>query len=155
MRYVSKKINLLVIILFVALSLTSCAIKLIPDYDSEISTQIDNVSKQTDKFYLSISEKTSEGDSAREYKNYIDEYIEIEVELISLLNKNKIRPLNKNSTKISEIALQIWQKYKNEHRQYNLISNADITLNRKYFSDLFYAMKVAENAKKVIQSDSN
>ena len=67
----------------------------------------------------------------------------------SLLNQNKIKPLNQNSTRIVEITLELWQKYKEEHRSDNTLSNGLIKLNRKTFSDLFYAMQVAEKGKEL------
>ena len=80
--------------------------------------------------------------------------MDIEVEINSLLNKNKVRPLNENSTRICEITLQLWQKYKEEHKTDNTLSDGLIKLNRQSFSDLFFAMQVAEEGKKIIDNQS-
>jgi len=69
-----------------------------------------------------------------------------------LLNKNKIRPLNENSTRICEITIQLWQKYKQEHKDDNTLSDGLIKLNNKTFSDIFYAMQVAEKGKELVNN---
>lgn len=76
----------------------------------------------------------------------------IEVELNSLLSKNRIRPLNENSTRIYEITIQLWMKYKAEHKKDNTLSDGLIKLNQETFSDLFYAMQVAEKGKEMVSN---
>ncbi|RIH63464.1 hypothetical protein D1164_19500 [Mariniphaga sediminis] len=129
--------------------LASCRVAFIPNYNATISKNIETTAKQVDKFYLTMLEKTTEEDGGRNYDKFTEEYVEIEVEINFILNQNKVRPLNKNSTRICEITLELWQKYKKEHKTDNTLSNGLIRLNRKSFSDLFYAMQVAEEGKKI------
>ena len=128
---------------------SSCKITFIPNYDSAIAAKIDETAMNVDKFYLSMLETSSADNEGRAYMKFVDQYVDLEVQITSLLNKNKVRPLNENSTRICEITLQLWQKYKDEHKTENTLSNGLIKLNRKTFSDLFYAMQVAEEAKKI------
>jgi hypothetical protein len=130
--------------------LFSCRVTLLPEYNAEISKNIENTAKLVDKFYLLMVETTSEENSGRSYDRFAEMYVEIEVEINSLLNKNKIKPLNENSTRICEITLELWQKYKEEHKTDNTLSNGLIKLNRKVFADLFFAMQVAEEGKKLV-----
>lgn len=130
----------------------SCRIALIPNYDENISKQIDNIARHVDKFYLEMLETTNKKNDGRAYDKFTESYINIEVELNSLLVQNKIRPLNENSIRICEITLQLWIKYKNEHKTDNTLSDGLIILNRKTFDDLFYAMQVAEAAKNIINN---
>lgn len=132
------------------LAVFSCRISLVPPHDALIMEQIDETAKAVDKFYLSMLETTSNSGGERAYEAFVEDYVNIEVELNSLLNKNKIRPLNQNSTRISEITLQLWLKYKTEHKEDNSLPDGMIELNRKTFADLFYAMQVAEKAKEII-----
>jgi len=127
----------------------SCKVVLLPSYDATISEQIDNTAKSVDRFYLSMLETTTAENDGRAFSKFADKYVEIEVELNSLLNKNKIRPLNKNSTRICEITHQLWVKYKEEHKAKNTLKDGLILLNRKKFSDLFYAMRVADEGIKM------
>lgn len=133
----------------------SCRVTLVPPYDAVIMEQIDETSKAVDKFYLIMLETTSNTGGERSYELFAEDYVNIEVELNSLLNKNKVRPLNENSTRICEITLQLWQKYKMEHKEDNSLPDGMIELNRQTFSDLFYAMQVAEKAKEIVTNPPN
>lgn len=147
----SKRILLSGIILS-ALTLNSCKVTFLPSYDANISEQIENTAKAVDKFYLSMLETTSPENEGRTFNKFSEQYVNIEVELNSLLNKNKIRPLNENSTRICEITIQLWIKYKEEHKKDNTLSNGLIKLNQKTFSDLFFAMQVAEKGKEIVNN---
>ena len=125
----------------------SCRVTYLPSYDAEISEKIYEVARQVDRFYLLMQEN-----SERNYRFYAEEYINIEAELNSLYLRNKVRPLNENSTRICEITLQLWQKYKDEHKTDKTVSDGLIKLNRKTFSDLFYAMQVAEKGKDMVSN---
>ncbi len=139
--------SLSVFILLILLS--GCRISLIPPYDEQLADQIESTAKEVDLFYLTIQETTKNENGARAYANFAERYAEIEAELNSLLYKNMIRPLNENSTRICKITVDLWKKYKNEHKEDNKISDGIIELNRKTFNDLFYAMQVAEKAKEI------
>jgi hypothetical protein len=142
-----------VALIFVSfLALNSCKVTFVPSYDSKISEQIDETSKSVDLFYLNMLETTSDKDTSREFDKFSEKYVELEVELNSLLNKNKVRPLNKSSTRICEITLQLWQKYKGIHKKDDKLTNGEIIYNRKIFNDLFYAMQVAEIGKKLAEN---
>lgn len=107
----------LLIVIFEVLLLCSCRVTFLPAYDAGISEQIDQVSKAVDKLYLSMLETTASENGGRTFEKFAAQYVDIEVEMNSLLNKNKIRPLNENSTRICEITLQLWIKYKQEHKK--------------------------------------
>lgn len=145
----SKRVLVSIFFLSV-IALNSCKVTLIPSYDADISKQIENVTKEVDKFYLSMLETTSASNNGRVFSHFAEQYVNIEVELNSLLNKNKIRPLNENSTRICEITVELWIKYKEEHKRDNTLSDGLIKLNRKTFSDLFFAMQVAEKGKEIV-----
>ncbi len=146
----SKRFLIAFVFAFTIVALNACKVVLLPSYSATISEQIDNTAKTIDKFYLSMLETTSVANDGRAFNKFADKYVEIEVELNSLLNKNKIRPLNKNSIRICEITLQLWQKYKQEHKDDNTLSDGLIKLNNKTFSDLLYAMQVAEKGKGLV-----
>ena len=147
----SKRILLSVVILSL-LALNACKVTFIPGYDAKIAEQIENTSKAVDKFYLSMLDTTSAEKGGRAFTKFSEQYVNIEVELNSLLNKNRIRPLNENSTRICEITIQLWMKYKAEHKKDNSLSDGLIKLNQKTFSDLFYAMQVAEKGKEMVSN---
>lgn len=141
--------------LIVALLLTvggGCKVTFVPNYDSGIAAQIDQVAKSIDKFYLTMLETTKNESNGRAFDKFAQEYVAIEVELNSLLNKNKVKPLNEHSVRICEITVSLWIKYKEEHKTDNELEDGLIKLNRKTFSDVLYAMQVAEQAKKIVSN---
>lgn len=144
-------ITIFVIILSMA-AIQACRVQFIPAYDAKIAEQIDVTSKAVDKFYLTMLATSTAENEGRAFTKFSEQYVDIEVELNSLLNKNKIRPLNENSTRICEITIQLWQKYKQEHKDDNTLSDGLIKLNNKTFSDLFYAMQVAEKGKALVNN---
>jgi hypothetical protein len=133
----------------------SCRVTLVPPHDAIIMEQIDVTAKAVDKFYLTILETSSNSAGGRAFMKFAEGYVDIEVELNSLLNKNRVRPLNENSTRICEITLELWKKYKDEHKEDNSLPDGMILLNRQTFADLFYAMQVAEKAKEMITNPPN
>ncbi len=143
-----KTLSFLTLVL-ISLSSLSCSVTLVPDYDPGIMQQIETTAKEIDRFYLTMLESTSEADGGREYWVFREQYINFEVELNSLLMKNKVKPLNEHSTRICEITLELWQKYKAEHQKDNTLSDGLIRLNRKTFDDLFFAMQSAEKGKQI------
>lgn len=144
----TKTLTFLTLVL-VSLSAVSCHIQMVADYDDGIMQQIETTAKEIDRFYLQMLEGTTEADGGRAYANFQKQYIDFEVELNSLLMKNKIKPLNESSTRICEITLELWRKYKTEHQKDNTLSNGIIRLNRKTFDDLFFAMQSAEKGKQI------
>ncbi len=147
----SKRILLSVVILSF-LALNACKVTFLQGYDAKIAEQIENTSKAVDKFYLSMLDTTSAEKGGRVFTKFSEQYVNIEVELNSLLSKNRIRPLNENSTRIYEITIQLWMKYKAEHKKDNTLSDGLIKLNQETFSDLFYAMQVAEKGKEMVSN---
>ncbi|MCO6146702.1 hypothetical protein [Flavobacterium sp. NRK1] len=131
-------------LLLISLSFISCKVQLVPPYDDGIVQQIETTAKEIDRFYLNMLESES-----RDYLLYQKDYINFEVELNSLLMKNKVKPLNEHSIRICEITLQLWRKYKEEHHKDDTLSDGLIKLNRKTFDDLFFAMLSAERGKQI------
>ncbi len=151
---INKKLFVLAVFAIIVFA-SGCRITLIPPYDEQLADQIETTAKEVDLFYLDIQETTSNENGERAYSNFAGQYAGIEAELNSLLYKNKIRPLNENSTRICEITLDLWKKYKNEHKEDNKISDGVIELNRLTFNDLFFAMQVAEKAKDIENNPPN
>jgi hypothetical protein len=141
--------RLLAILLLATFAMYGCRVTFVPEYDAELAADIKATAQQVDRFYLMMLETTSTDNDGRAFEHFAAQYVDIEVMLNSLLVQNKIKPLNENSTRIVEITLELWQKYKEEHRTDNTLSDGLIKLNRKTFSDLFYAMQVAEKGKEI------
>ena len=137
---------------FNLVALVSCKLFFLPAYNAQLSNKIDVTSKAVDTFYSSMLDSTSISNDGRAYSKFADQYLSIETDLNSLLTKNTNRPLNANSNRICQITLQLWVKYKEEHKKSNTLSDGIIKLNQKTFSDLFNAMQVAEKGKAILNS---
>ena len=127
----------------------ACKIILVSSYDDKIVEQIENLSKSIDKFYLTMLETTTETGGGRAYSNFAEQYIAIDIELQFLLNKNKARAKNEETVEICEKTIKLFEKYKNEHKKDNTISNADITLNLNSMRRILEPLLISEIAKKM------
>lgn len=133
-------------------SVVGCTVKFVDDYDSKTYEEILSVGKVVDKFYGDLLE-TPEAD--RQYKEYAGEYVEIETELRSLYIRNKSRPLNEESTKISESILDLWIKYKGRHKAKDTYTSGNAKLDRNRFGRLFVSAASAEVAKSLDPDDKD
>ena len=108
-----KKAKLLLLFISILL-VSSCAIKLVSDYDQDTVNKIVEISKMVDLFYLNLVENES---LERNYNKFAEDYKLIEVEIRALTLMNKMRPQNEDSIKNSVNLLTNWIEIKNEHRQ--------------------------------------
>lgn len=125
--------------------ITSCSVSLVPSYDKEITGEVNKLMKEIDIFYLSMQEMPPD---ERNYDLFVEKYIMIEADLHTMYLRNKVRPLNEESTENCLIALEKWRKYKARHKERNSLSDANIELQNMYMHDLLYYVLAAEQAKK-------
>ena len=69
----------------------SCKVQFIPNYSAELSNEINETAKKVDNFYLTMQDVPL---ADRQYDHFSTGYIDIEVDLNSLVTKNRVRPLN-------------------------------------------------------------
>lgn len=138
------------LIVIFAFALSGCPVKFVADYDSATFDQIIGIGKKVDRFYGDLLE-VPEGN--RQYVKYADKYVDIETDIRSLYIRNKARPLNDESTQISEIILNLWVKYKDAHKKNDGYSDGKAKLDRKRFTRLFISAANAEAAKKLSSDD--
>ena len=141
-----------VFLLFFSIALGACSVKFVSDYDSLSFEETLKVAKSIDKFYGDLLEKPP---AERAYAQFSSRYVELETDLRSLLIRNKARALNEESTQISEIILELWLKYKSNHKTTDAYSDGNATLDRHRFVRLFAAAANAERAKMLDPVDKN
>ena len=139
----SPRAALAAALLAASLGLGAC-VHLVADYDQATYEEILALAKKVDRFYGALLERP-EGE--RPYAQYSAQYVEIESDLGSLVMRNAVRPLNKESTKISENILALWRKYKARHRKDDGYKTAVASLDRGRFTQVFKAAASAEIAK--------
>lgn len=144
--------KLYLIFLFSLSVFIGCNVKLVSDYDQTTADELIRIAKEVDIFYGTMAELP---DTSREYSKFSKEYVEIESDIRSLVIRNKMRPLNEESIKISETILDEFVKYRKKHKEENLYKNTLITLHRNRLLRLFTAMSVAEQAKQINSEGEN
>ncbi len=127
--------------------ITSCKVSWVATYDYMVAQQIDVVAKKIDKFYLTLLETTQNENEQRVYSKFAEEYIDIEVELRNLLQKNNRRDKNQESIEINKRILNKWLEYKEIHKTENQLSNADIEANKMNFENMMNTFRIAEELK--------
>lgn len=121
-----------------------CTVKYVADYDETVEKEIVRISKEVNMFYSLLLE-SEEGE--RNYALHRHRYLEIEADLRTLVIQNSIRPLNEESTKQAEIALDLWLDDKNSHKDKGTLSDFIIKRHREQFHRVFIAMAKGEAAK--------
>lgn len=140
---VKKVIFYFLLILIFATNL-GCTVRYVAEYDATIKGEIVQVAKKVDLFWGQLLD-TPIGE--REYGKFKNKYNEIETDIRGLLMKNKIRPLNKESTKQSENALKLWLEDKAIHKDKDGFSDFEAKRHRKQFVRVFIAMAKGEEVK--------
>jgi hypothetical protein len=138
------------VLVIIALGFGGCAVKLVADYDSATFNEIITIDKKVDRFYGDLLELPA---GNRQYAKFSDKYVDIETDLRSLYIRNMARPLNEESSQISEIILNLWIKYKDTHKKKDGYPDGMAKLDRKRFTRLFISAANAEAAKKLSPDD--
>ncbi len=127
------------------LILGGCAIRLVSGYDQGSFDSILSTEREVDLFYGELLESPQ---SDRPYSKYASRYVRIETDLRVLVTRNQARPFNSESTQICTTMLDLWNKYRERHRQANAYPDGIAKLDRARFTRLFRSALKAEGAKK-------
>ena len=139
-----QKYNYWFILVLIVYTISGCRVQYVADYDDNIRNDIISIAEEIDMFYTLLLE-TPEAD--RTYESFKEDYLDIEVSLRSLLMKNKIRPLNEESTRQTELALELWLEDKEAHKEDDTVSDFIINQHRSQFQRIFIAMAIGESVK--------
>lgn len=131
-----------------AVVFSSCSVKLVADFDRETMDAILDAYTSFDMFYSALLISNN-----RSYEEFKDDYIKLEGELSRLILRNKIRPLNEESTGIAKIIKDLFIKYRIEHRENDNYNDELLLLHRERFERLFTTMAVAESFKPADNDD--
>jgi hypothetical protein len=95
------------------LLLAACKVTFVPDYDAGIEQQITNAAKENDKLYLKLLNAALD---KRDYKDYEQEYIEIEADINSIELRNEARRKSGDMLNIIRLVHKHFTEYKEEHK---------------------------------------
>ena len=131
------------IIFFMASS--GCTVKYVADYDAGVKDEIIKISKEVDLFWGELLDTPV---AERKYEKFREKYTAIETDIRGLVMRNEIRPLNKESTKQANIALELWIEDRDEHKKNDTFSDFVAKRHRQQYQRVFIAMAIGEDSKK-------
>lgn len=140
---VSKVFFVLLAIISVAVS--SCRVQLVPEYSSDIETQITNAAKMTDMLYLEIMDASAD---KKNYDLYADKYLAIETEINSILLKDQARPKAQDLVASVQKLHDYFVKAKEDHKNRNVLNNAELLIYNEQLKALWKPVLVEEMALK-------
>ncbi len=124
--------------------LTGCATQLVAPYDQASLKQMEQISTQINRFYLTQSYLDK---PQRSFVAAQQHYLDIEVSLHTLKTRQSIRPVNSETLKQSELALTWWQEDRMKHQKKNSLSDFMIKRRMEQYQKLFISMIRGEAAK--------
>jgi len=136
-----------IIVLVASLSISGCAVHFVADYDPKVKEEIVQLSKKVDLFWGKLLETEVK---KRKYEKFKEQYIKIETDLRGLVMINKIRALNKSSTRQANILLELWIDDKDTHKKDNTFSDLIIKRHREGYERIFTAMARGEAVKEAL-----
>jgi hypothetical protein len=123
----------------------SCRITLVPPYDASMEESVIKTAKLNDALYLQMQE-LKEPD--RKYETFLSKYLDIELEINSLVMKTKAMEHNKDLLVIVENLQKLFVQFKNDHKSKSTISDADILLNQAQIKAAWTSLLLAVEALK-------
>jgi hypothetical protein len=123
----------------------NCRVTLVPPYDAATEDAIIKTAKLNDALYLQMQELK---EPERKYESFLSKYMEIELEINSILMKTKARDHNKDLLVIAENLQKLFVQFKNDHKTKVTLMDADILLNKAQINATWTALLVAEEALK-------
>lgn len=143
--YLQEKIKQSFFVILISLCLASCAsVQYTAKYDAQVRDDSVILAKRIDLFWGQLLDLPQE---KRLFSHFQSQYTEIEVELRNLVMRNKIRPLNDESTEQGKITLDLWLQDRAQHKKDNKFSDFIAERHRLQFQRLFIAIITGEDNK--------
>ncbi|WCN13917.1 hypothetical protein GV054_13375 [Marinomonas mediterranea] len=133
-------------IVFVLLcGLYGCSLQLVSPFDPTTESEIQQIEKDIDYFYLTMrSIPTDE----RLFAAYSNQYIKIDVQIRSLARRQLLREKNQETIKQTQILEAFWQQDMKDHKSKSVLSDFIIKRRLDQYHRLLNALLRGELAKK-------
>lgn len=132
---------LLIIVLGV---LSACTTQLISDRDSVSLGMMEEIAQDVDYMYTKMSYLP---DNKRDYNQFFDCYLDVEVKLNALKIRQQARVMNELTVKQVDIVLQLWRQDRIKHQTQNTQSDFLLKRHKQQYQRLFFTLIKAESAK--------
>jgi hypothetical protein len=133
----------ILILAFLITAVAGCRATFVPPYDASIEAQIIKTARLTDALYLGMLD-VKEAD--RNYDLYAAKYLEVQIDINSLLLKTQIRDHNKDLLVIVQNLKKLFEQFKDDHKKKIILADADIMLNQMQINALWAPLLMAERA---------
>jgi hypothetical protein len=149
-NFFTDRISSRLLLLFLLVLLSSCAVKWIADYRKDIEAEIVVAAQKVDLYYADLIAVTEEGSapafSHDSVRNAFSKRVrQIDSHLYGIYLKNKARPLNDESTQIAgNILNALWRKYNGDLTTKKVLLEEHRLRFMRNFEALLQAEKVKE-----------
>lgn len=138
------EIKSLLVAVLLSITAFSCKVQFVPEYSSELESQIVKGAKLNDKLYL---EMLNVGSPNRSFANFSDRYVEIEAELNSIRLKNEGRRKNVMMLSIIDNLITEFKKLRDEHKN-AVLTDGQILVDQSTIKGFWKPLLVAEGGLK-------
>ena len=130
---------------FLLIGILACKATFVPPYDVSIEAQITKTARLTDALYLQMLDVKEAG---RKYEKYADKYLDIQVDINSLLLKTQVRDHNTDLLVMVQNLQKMFVQFKDDHKTKGVLSDADVQLNMMQVNAVWAPLLLAEKALK-------
>ncbi|MEP6595031.1 MAG: hypothetical protein ABJA71_03750 [Ginsengibacter sp.] len=145
---IGRALKMFSIITFLLTSLHSCQVQLVPQYNAELEQEIITAAKMSDKLYLEIMNAPTD---KKDFGFYTDKYLDIEVEINSILLKNETRPkagdIVASAQKLKDFFVKAMEDHKNKHT----LSHGELLIYNEQLKAFWKPVLVEEMALKKVK----
>jgi hypothetical protein len=132
-------------ILLVLTVLYSCTVHLVPPYSADMEEQIENGAKMSDRLYLGMI--NAPGDK-KDFSLYADKYLDVEVEINSILLKDETRPKAGDIIASAQKLKDYFVKAMEDHHNRKTLSNGELIIYNEQLKAFWKPVLVEEIALK-------
>ncbi|MDA0118221.1 hypothetical protein [Vibrio sp. T11.5] len=124
--------------------LSGCTLRLVAPYDPQTVQQAQNIERNIDYLYLSMQALP---ESERRYREFSDQYLNIDVSVRGLARRQERREQNQESLNQAQILADFWQQDMKAHQQKQTLSDFLIKRRLDQYERLIDALIRGELAK--------
>ena len=128
------------------ISLVSCRVTLVPEYNAKLEEDISKAAKANDKLYIDLLDASTE---KRVYDTYKERYNDIESDINSIQLKNEARNNNEDFLKIIKNIKEGFTEAKKYHKDNKTLSDGEIKAYQATISGLWKPLYIAERGLKI------
>ncbi|MDQ6901595.1 MAG: hypothetical protein M3139_01125 [Bacteroidota bacterium] len=135
-------------LIMLAMLLNSCSIHLVPQYNADLEQQIKDGAKLSDRLYLQMIVAAPD---AKSFSLYEDKYLNVQVEINSILFQDEIRPKANDIVASVQKLRDYFTKAMEDHRSKKTLSNGELTIYHEQLQAFWRPVLIEEIALKKVK----